>query len=333
MVRTQKPLRLGIVGTNFISDWMADVIKREASYEVAAVCSRSAKRGEEFALSHGIPLWFADYTEFTRSGAFDAVYIASPNSMHYPQALEALRNGKHVLCEKPMALNEKQASAMAECARDAGLVLLEAIRPLYDPFLRVVSENLPRIGRVRRAVFEFCQYSSRYDRFKAGEQINVFDASLGNAALMDLGVYCLHCCVALFGAPKKIAAAASFLPNGTEAAGAAILDYGEMQANITYSKVTQSVFPSLIQGEEGTITFGTLNQPPSVTLHHRDGRAEELPFEKAENNMVYELSAFARCINGEESAREHNAQSALTLRVMDEIRRQTGIDFGACEAL
>ena len=212
-------------------------------------------------------------------------------------------------------------------------MLLEAIRPLYDPFLKVVTENLSRIGRIRRASFEFCQYSSRYGRFKAGEHVNVFDASLGNAALMDLAVYCIHTCVALFGTPKCIHAGASFLPNGTEAAGTALFDYGTLQAAISWSKVTQSIFPSLIQGEEGTIVFDTLNQPSYVSLHHLGGRVEELPFVPVKNNMVFELETFCRCIRREESPDRFSAQSIKVLKIMDEVRRQTGVNFGACEEL
>lgn len=327
------PVRLGIIGTNFISDWMAQAAGQTDCCAPAAVYSRRGESGKAFAQKYGIGPVFTDYAEFTRSEAFDAVYVASPNALHYPQALEALQNGKHVLGEKPLALNEKQALALTGLAREKGLTLLEAIRPLYDPFLRVVSENLPRIGRARRATFEFCQYSSRYDRFKAGEHVNIFDASLGNAALMDLGVYCVHCCAALFGEPEGISAASSFLPNGAEASGTALLDYGELQAAIIYSKVTQSVFPSLIQGEEGTISFDTLNQPSRVTLHRRGENAVELPFAPVENNMVHELQVFARCIVGEENPGYYNAQSSMALRIMDEIRRQTGVDFGAPESL
>ena len=220
-------------------------------------------------------------------------------------------------------------------AKETGLVLLEAIRPVHDPFLKVVRDNLPRIGRIRRASFEFCQYSSRYGRLKAGEHVNIFDASLGNAALMDLGVYCFHTCAALFGAPESIQAGASFLPNGTEAAGSALLDYGTLQAAISWSKVTQSVFPSFIQGEEGTIAFDTLNQPSFVSLYHLDKRVEALPLAPLQPNMnmIYELETFCRCIRGEESPDLYGAQSIEVLRIMDEVRRQTGVEFGACEAL
>ncbi len=325
--------RIGIVGTNFISDWLMEAILQSGCCEAAALYSRTEEKGGAFAAKHGIARLFTDFSDFVNSDAIDAVYLASPNALHYPQALEALRAGKHVLCEKPLALNAAQAEAMFALAEEKRLVLMEAIRPVHDPFLAVVRENLPRIGRLRRASFEFCQYSSRYERFKAGETVNVFNAALGNGAVMDLGVYCLHCCVALFGAPKSIAAGASFLHNGTEAAGTALLGYGDMQASINYSKVTASVCPSFVQGENGSICFDTLNQPSYVKLVHNDKSEEPLPFAPIKNNMLYELRDFCACMEGAEDAASYREQSMRVLRVMDEMRRQCGVSFGEAENL
>jgi len=327
------PLRIGIVGTSFVSDWFCEAASSTESCIIAAVYSREMEHGRAFAKKQGIAESFCDEEAFFACPNFDAVYLASPNVAHYRQTLLALEHGKHVLCEKPLALNAAQAKRMIETARDKGLVLLEAIRPVHDPFLQVLRENLPKVGRIRRATFEFCQYSSRYDRFLAGERPNVFDAALGNAALMDLAVYCLHVCVALFGVPLSLHAGATFLENGTEAAGTILLDYGDQQTTVSYSKVTNSIHPSIIQGEKGTITFDTLNQPSYVRLVHRDMRTEELPFQPVPNNMVHELNAFAKMARNGESTAAFDEQSLRVLALLGAARKQTGIDFGPGEAL
>lgn len=327
------PLRIGIVGTSFVSDWICEAAAQTESCVIAAIYSRDEARGRAYAQKQNIGGCFHDDEAFFSCPGLDAVYLASPNVAHYRQTLLALEHGKHVLCEKPLALNAAQAERMLETARGKGLILLEAIRPIYDPFLKIVRENLPRIGRIRRATFEFCQYSSRYDRFLAGERPNVFDASLGNAALMDLAVYCLHASVALFGVPASLRAGASFLENGTEAAGTMLLDYRDQQTTIAYSKVTDSIHPSMIQGEKGSIVFDTLNQPSYVRLIHRDKRVEELPFSSIQNNMTHELNAFERIVREGASTARYDEQSLNVLRLLDEARRQIGIDFGAGEAL
>lgn len=327
------PLRIGVVGTSFVSDWICEAAAQTESCVIAAVYSRDETRGRAYAKKQNIDGCFHDGEAFFSCPDLDAVYLASPNVAHYRQTLLALEHGKHVLCEKPLAINAAQAERMLETARNKGLILLEAIRPIYDPFLEVIRENLPRIGRIRRATFEFCQYSSRYDRFLAGERPNVFDASLGNAALMDLAVYCLHASVALFGVPASLRAGASFLENGTEAAGTMLLDYRDQQTTIAYSKVTDSIHPSMIQGEKGSIVFDTLNQPSYVRLIHRDKRVEELPFSPIQNNMTHELNAFERMVRAGASTARYDEQSLNVLRLLDEARRQIGIDFGAGEAL
>jgi len=256
-----RPLRVGMIGTSFICEWMCDAARRTDVCVMHAVFSRDEARGKAFAEKEGIPLAFSDFQTFLNCPEIDAVYVASPNAAHYRQTMAALSQGKHVLCEKPVAVNARQAERMIECAHEKKLVMIEAIRPVYEPFLMTLKDSLPLVGRVRRATFEFSQYSSRYDRFKAGEQINAFDASLGNASLLDLGVYCLHCAVALFGMPVSVHAGATFLPNGTEAAGTVLLDYGDQQTTICYSKVSEAAFPSQIQGEEGTLAFDKPNQP------------------------------------------------------------------------
>jgi predicted dehydrogenase len=328
-----RPLRVGMIGTSFICEWMCDAARRTDVCVMHAVFSRDEARGKAFAEKEGIPLAFSDFQAFLNCPEIDAVYVASPNAAHYRQTMAALSHGKHVLCEKPVAVNARQAERMIECAHEKKLVMIEAIRPVYEPFLMTLKNSLPLVGRVRRATFEFSQYSSRYDRFKAGEQINAFDASLGNASLLDLGVYCLHCAVALFGMPVSVHAGATFLPNGTEAAGTVLLDYGDQQTTICYSKVSEAAFPSQIQGEEGTLAFDKPNQPTYIRFYGRDGRVETLPFQPAKNNMVYELEAFHRMVRFCEPVEAYDEQTLRVMQLLDAARRQTGIVFGACEAL
>ena len=328
----ENTLKIGIIGTSFVSDWLCEAAKMSEHCEIAAVFSRDLARGTSYAEQRCIEACFDDEEAFLASPKIDAVYVASPNIAHYRHALRALEHGKHVLCEKLLAINAAQAEKMISLAHERGLILLEAIRPVHDPFLKTLQENLHKVGRIRRATFEFCQYSSRYDRFLAGERPNVFESSLGNASLMDLAVYCLHTCVALFGVPKKLTAGSSFLPNGTEAAGTMLLDYGGQQTTISYSKVTQSVHPSIVQGELGTLVFDTLNQPSYLRMLNRDGRTEEL-FTPVKNNMVHELNEFARLIAANGSTARYDEQSLNVMRLLDEARRQIGIDFGAGEAL
>ena len=109
-------LKIGMIGTNFISDDFCEAASQVPGAELYAVCSRKQETGKAFADKHGIPRVYTDYDEFLDSG-LDAVYVASPNFAHCSQTLRALDHKKHVLCEKVMAVSEQEARSMIDCAR------------------------------------------------------------------------------------------------------------------------------------------------------------------------------------------------------------------------
>lgn len=298
-------------------------------FTLAAVYSRTRARAAEFAAAHGADLCFDSLDALAESPAVDAVYLASPNACHMEQAVRLLHAGKHVLCEKPMASNTVEVQAMLAAAREGGAVVLEAIRPVFGPGFAAVRAALPRLGTVRRVTFSYCQYSSRYDGFQAGTVGNAFTPALSNSALMDIGVYCAHPLVALFGAPESITASSVLLKNGFEGMGTIVARYPGMLAELLYSKITESTRPSEIQGENGCLLIGQVNNLQELTLALRDGTRATLPVEREEHDMRYELAAFLTCIAKPELAQEYQKWSVETARLMEEARRQTGVVFPA----
>ena len=258
-------LKFGIIGTNFISSDFCEAALLVPEVELYAVYSRKQATGDAFARKHGISRVYTNYDAFLDCG-LDAVYVASPNFIHCGQTLKALDQGKHVLCEKIMAVNEKEVQSMIDCAREKGRILLEAMRPDFDPAYELIEQTLPRLGRLSRATFEFCQYSSRYDRYLEGELPNAFNPGLCNAAVMDIGVYCIHSLVRLFGMPKQIKSCSTKLANGFEGSGAVLMQYDNMVAEAIYSKTAVSVTPSVIQGEKGSLLMDYVSRPETLEL-------------------------------------------------------------------
>lgn len=321
-------IKLGIIGSNFVSDWLCESVNRTNGIVNHALYSRTAERGSEFAAKHGIPHIYTDLTDFLSSD-IDAVYIASPNSCHFEQAMAAMEQGKHVLCEKPITTNSRDLGEMIAKAKEKGVVLLEAMRPAFDPAFHAVKEALPSLGTVRYARFEYCQYSSRYDKFKNGEIMNAFNPKLGNAALMDIGVYAVHSCVKLFGLPNldNIQAKSVMLANGFEGMGTILLPYGGFTAEILYSKIADSVQPSVILGEQGGLTIDRLSVPSEVMLKLRGAAPEALAFESRESNMDFETEEFVRLIRTGNVDHCHMRHSVNSLAVMDRVRTLAGITF------
>ncbi len=320
-----KKIRLGIVGTNFISDWFCGALGKIKGAVPHAVYSRREETGRAFAGRHSIPQVFTDYSEFLASG-IEAVYLASPNALHYGQAMAAVAQGLHVLCEKPLVPSAAEFRTLASSAAARGVVLMEAMRPAHDPALAAVKEALSLLGPIRRATFEYCQYSSRYDRFLAGELPNAFNPALANAALLDIGIYPLFWCAALFGAPKSVDASSVFLHNGMEGEGSALLCYQDKQVLIVYSKISDSVTPSVISGERGSLTIDRLTKPQTLSYFPRGGRPESLDFSPVEDNIASEAADFLALIR-EGGANPFLAATGCALQIADAIRRKAGIRF------
>ena len=318
-------MKFGIIGTNFISDSFVAALPF-TSATATAVYSRTEEKGRAFAKKNGIASVFTDMEAFLSSD-IDAVYIASPNFLHKEQALLALSHGKHVLVEKPAAPSLVEWEEMKAAAQRAGKTLMEAMRPIHAEAWHKVKSALADIGRVRGAYLDFSQYSSRYKPFLEGTVLNAFNPALCNAALLDIGIYPISAAALLFGMPKDIRSRSSFLHNGFECCGGAILGYDGFEVTVSYSKVANSAIPSAILGEEGSITVDKVSNPRLLTLARGNEKAP-IPLTKtdAPDNMSEEINDFCAAASAGEVT-PCGVYTDVTLAVMDEIRRQNGIVF------
>lgn len=319
-------IRFATIGSNFIVDWFLRDSAACGELEHAAVYSRTAETAQAFGQKHGVKKTFTDLDALAADRNIDAVYIASPNSFHCEHTIKMLSAKKHVLCEKPIACTLSEFKRMRKAAEENGVVLMEAMRSVYDPVFLKIRELLPLLGKLRRASFEYCQYSSRYDKFKQGIMTNAFDPRFKGGSLMDIGVYCVHPLVKLFGMPDKVLADAIMLENGLDGAGTAVLSYDSgLQAELIYSKIADGYRESQIQGEKGTLTIDSIHNPSVIKLFLRGKEAESFVFEKPAWNMQYEACAFADEINGkgESSLDASEAETEL----LDIIREQIGLSF------
>ena len=320
-------LRFAVIGTNFITERFLAAAALCEDFVLTTVYSRSLQTAQQFAQKWGAPYTTDSLAALANSAEVDAVYVASPNRYHAQHSILLLRAGKHVLCEKPMASSAAELEAMLQAARESGTVLLEAMRPAHLPAMETLRSAMRKIGPVRSAEISYCQYSSRYDKFKQGVVENAFDPTLCNGALMDIGVYCVHVLLMLFGVPQEICARGWFLPRSIDAGGCAICRYDEMLAQLSYSKVHQSNSPSQLQGERGTVFFAPTATPTRIWAEYRDGTREDFAVTQCEHDMLYELQCMIRLVQTGESAEPWHTQSRSAARLMDEMRRQIGIDF------
>lgn len=319
-------MRIGIIGTNFISDWFVAAARQTyGRVDPVAVYSRTAERAQEFAQKHDIPQAYDDYEAMLAN--VDAVYIASPTFAHFSQAMTAIEAGRHVLVEKTMTASVAEAEALFAAAEERGVVAMEATRHLHTPAYALLAGTLDQLGPLRYAHFEKLQYSSRYDRFRAGEHLNAFDPSLGNSALADIGVYCLEPALDLFGIPRHTSGTSIRLDNGFEAGGSLQLDYATMIVDVVYSKIASGVGPCTIIGEKGIVTVNDLAEPCRIVVQKRGEDPvvflDTDPVTPGEA-MSYELEAFADQVEAEQIDLRWRDVTIASRRIMDEQLARTG---------
>lgn len=212
-------IRFAVVGTNWITKQFVDAAHETGKYKLTAIYSRSLEQAQAFANDYPVEHLYTSLEALAQSDAIDAVYIASPNSLHFPQTRLFLSHKKHVICEKPLASNLQEVEAAIAVAKANHVVLFEAFKTASLPNFLLLKETLGKVGKLRKAFINYCQYSSRYQRYLDGENPNTFNPAFSNGSIMDIGFYCLASAVALWGEPRAVHATASLLDSGVDARG------------------------------------------------------------------------------------------------------------------
>lgn len=321
-------MNIGIVGTGMIAKELLSVLEDRKDISCTVLCGteRSAKVVQELCEKYGISKGMTDYEEFLQE-QIDAVYLAVPNHLHFSFCKKALESGKNVIVEKPLAASEIESDELVKLAKERKLFLYEAITTRYLKNYKKVKELLPKIGRIRLVNCNFSQYSSRYDRFLAGERIPVFDAKQAGGVLMDLGVYNLHYVMGLFGEPEDFIYYAD-MENGVDTSGMAVLTYSDFHAVCIAAKNSKAPFSYCIQGTKGYISQQTpANSCGAVTLYLNDGTEEVYDFNENKHRMCAEFETFERQIYKKDYASCYQMleESLAVSRVMTKLRWSAGI--------
>ena len=328
-------IRFGIVGTGRISDWVLKGAAQDPRIKVTAVCSRTVEAAEAFVQRNPLAEGAKIYTSVEAMAAdpqVDAVYIGTPNQTHCEYTIAALNAGKHVLCEKPLAINAAEGRKMVEAAQKSGCLLMEAMISTLNPNFRAVAERLDEIAPIHHYSSHFCQYSSKYEALKKGVVATAFQPATAGA-LRDVGVYTLYPLVALFGRPLSVKSKLSKVstPEGeADVYGTAHLAYEDMDATLTWSKAYDSFQPTEIAGENGNLILDEIHiarkaeivphAAPTSGQGPKPGRTvinEGLPF----NEYYYEFKEFADLLEAGLTESKSNSldTSIAVLEIMDTI--------------
>ena len=322
-------MNIGILGTGSIARTMAAEFAKVPAFRCEAVCSRQQATGEALAQQFGIPKVYTDYDAMLADPDIELVYIATPNSLHYAQTKAALLAGKNVLCEKPFVPTVAEADELIALAKEKHLFLFEAITTAHHPNYALAKQYLDDIGSLRIVSCTFCQYSSRYDAFCAGETPTSFDPARAGGALMDLNVYNISYVVGLFGEPNQVHYTAN-IERGIDTSGILTMDYNSFRAVCMAAKDCGAPARYVIQGTKGYILQkSTANWCGGVTFHPNEGREEHFNLNGGRPRQAAEFHAFARAIAGgdQELCSRMLDTSVAVSKVLTVARRSAGLKF------
>ncbi len=254
-------LRWGILSTaNIATQKVIPGMRRAGRTEITAIASRDAELARSWADRLGIPTAHGSYEALLADPHVDAVYIPLPNHLHKEWSIAAARAGKHVLCEKPLALTAADAEEMIEAAESAGVHLMEAFMYRHHPSWVAVRELVAsgRIGRLAAIQSWFSYFNDDTSNIR-----NILD--FGGGALYDIGCYCVNLSRMLFGGePVRITSAIRRDPtDGTDVLTSAILEFDGGIASFTCSTRTETDQRVHIYGDAGRISIAIpFNVPP-----------------------------------------------------------------------
>lgn len=325
-------MRLGIMGSGMIVKDFLSINPPLESLELTAICGRKSSEGTitELRNKYNIKEMFYDYDEMLKCD-LDAVYIALPNNLHFEFAKKALEANKNVILEKPFTSTYKEALILSDLAKEKNLFIFEAITNQYLPNYKKIKELLPTLGNIKIVQCNYSQYSSRYDKFKAGDVLPAFDPKFSGGALMDLNIYNIHYAVGLFGKPKNVEYHAN-VERGIDTSGVLLLDYGTFKCVCVGAKDCRAPIANNIQGDEGCIYQDT---PAGVCerfeLIKNDGTRTVINENNYEHRMINEFIEFADMIenNDLESCYRMLEHSLIVSEVQTIARKKGGIIFPA----
>ncbi len=321
-------IRWGILGAGNIARQFAKGLAAAPGAALVAVGSRTQENADRFADEFDIPRRHPSYASLADDPEVDAIYVATPHPMHKDNTICCLEAGKAVLCEKPFAINRREAEAMAACARAQGRFLMEAMWTRFLPTVVKTREWLAAgvIGEplMVRADFGF---RAGYD-----EESRLFAPEMGGGGLLDVGIYPISLAAMVLGThPEQVAALATLGPTGVDDQNVVSFRYANGAMAITASAIrTNTPQDAHIIGAEGSIYIHSPfwnGSMVTLSVNGREPKTLELPMRG--NGYNYEAEAVMACMRAGKTECDVMTldDSIAIMDILDTARAQWGLKY------
>ncbi len=319
-------IKWGILGTARIAEQqLIPAIKEAKNAILVAVASRSKDKAREFAIKHEIPNAYGDYKELLNDPDVDAIYIPLPNHLHAEWTIKAAEKGKHVLCEKPAAINTSQVVEMKNACKKHHVFFMEAFMYRFHPQWIKVKELLTskEIGEITMINAQFSFFLSNMEDFR-------LEPEMGGGALYDVGCYCVNVSRMLLDSePKEVRSLAKYFVDGlVDTSLAAVLKFPN-NTLVRFDCSIESADRQFVEivGTDGTIFIPLPFRPDKgtakIVIRKKSGDKIELfePF----NMYTAQVEYFSSCIlNNHEPSINNPEHAILNMQVIDAIYEATG---------
>jgi len=284
-----KKVRWGIVSTARIAHQFAADFAHVKNGRLSAVASRSAAAAREFASRHGIASAYDNYEKLYNDPHIDAIYVATPHTLHLENSIAALQAGKAVLCEKPLALGVDEIDALATAVAETKGYLMEAMWTWFLPAIQKAHAwyRSGRIGELRHIKADF-----GYPMLPFDPNARVYNAKLGGGVLQDMGIYPVAINYLFTGSdPTSIDVVSRNAPNGVEDDVTALLEYETFTSSLTTSFRCKLPNRACIIGDEGHIVIPDFWCARECHLYRVDELIDSFHDERQSIGYNYETTA------------------------------------------
>lgn len=320
-------LRWGIVGPGWIAERFAQALKSGTRQALVAVASRSRERARSFADRWDIPKTYSDLDDLVADPEVDVVYVATPHNHHLPVALAAIEGGKHVLVEKPLALNAAEGERLRDAARTRGVLLIEALwtafLPKFDVIRQILADGV--LGRIHTVIADHGEHFPPDHR--------IMRADLAGGPMLDLGTYTVAFATMVLGAPVEVQATGEPAPSGVNGQAAMTFRHEDRAVSLLHCTLFgHTPCQASISGEEGMLSVPRKFYTPGPFTLTANDLTTRLVYEEGQEGYAglrHQVAHFAACVaeGRTESPILPVEASIASLRAMDRVRERLGIVF------
>lgn len=324
-----KTINWGIIGLGNIANAFAKDLALVPNACLKGVASRTKNKAKQFAKEHDAEQAYGSYKKLFKDKSIDIIYIATPHDSHAALSIAAMKAGKAVLCEKPLAVNKKQVKKMIKMAKKQKVFLMEAFWSKFNPSVKqsIDLAKSGRIGEVNYVNVDFSFYK------EAPAESRMFNLELAGGALLDVGVYPVFLAYSIFGKPKEIVATSRFHDTGADIQTAAILKYKNGMANVFCGFASESDTVAKIYGTKGRIYIDSRwHESQSYRIIEGSGSTQKQEIKvnpTRGKGFTYEIVECMQCLyEGKlESDNWSHKNSLELMTIIDEIRNQCGLKY------